>query len=205
MRSLRSRILLAVLAATIFSSSAWATPVVRITWDECGGCSLISAAPASSLTARISIEAGEEGVSSYGVSVQFDDDLVLASTNPSDLGLYPEEFLPPAFSFSLSPGVEGVGTGTVLTFEAATFGAGAANTSFDIGIIHFVVASPKIDGIDVGGGLFNVGIDGLFDTNGGDLAGAAGYQGASVIPEPGTIALLLPGIAGLIAGRRRRA
>jgi hypothetical protein len=133
------------------------------------------------------------------VSIEFDSDLDFISAT---------ELLPAAFSFNLSPGIDGssessVATpGRVLTFEAATFGTGAANATFLAGTISFLVVAPLTDGPDITAGLFNVGIDGIFDSQGFDVETV--FNSAAVTPEPGTLLLLGAGIAALTGTRRNR-
>jgi hypothetical protein len=202
-----SRLALGLLGASLVAANASATPAVRITWDECGGCTTISASAGASLTARVSIEAGAAGISSYGVSVRFDDDLVLASVDPSDVGRYPEELLPAGFQLNLGSGIDGIdaSTSTILTFEAATLDNGPTNTAFDVGIVHFVVADPKRDGTDLIAGLFNAGIDDLFANDGGELSSATTFEGAAVIPEPDAFAQLILAFGALVGIRAHRA
>jgi hypothetical protein len=176
---------------------ARALAIVELVFSE-SGSDAIEAAPGDTITAELHITAGAEGISSYGISVAFDADLDFLSAT---------ELLPAAYSFNLNAGIDGseesdgATLGRVLTFEAATFGAGAANATFLAGTISFLVAAPLQDGPDLTAGLFNVGIDGMFDSDG--LVVEAVFGSASVVPEPGTMLLLGAGLAALVAGARR--
>ncbi len=148
---------------------------------------------------------GTKGISSYSISLEFDTDLV------DELKLISAtELLPAGFTFNITTGVasstdsSGAAKGDVLSYEAATFGLGpTAATAFAIGTVEFqTTANVATDGLDVFSGLFNVGIDGLFDNAG--LPETATFNSASVnIPEPATSLLLAAGLAALAARRRR--
>lgn len=175
---------------------ARALGIVEIVFTESGSSDIV-AGPGDTITAEIRITAGAEGISSYGVSIAFDSDLDFVSAT---------ELLPSAYTFNLSAGIDGSEEsdpstlGRVLTFEAGTFGPGAVSETFLAGTITFLVVAPLTDGPDLAAGLFNAGIDGIFDSNGGVVEAAFGS--ASVTPEPGTVALLGAGLAAL--ARRRR-
>jgi hypothetical protein len=186
---------LGLLGALLLASSASATAIVEVIWEETGAAEA-GALNGLPLTAQIFVTADAAGISSYGISLRFDDDIVLAATPP-------EEQLPTGFQFNLSAGVGGTNADTVLTFEAATFGNGPVNERFLIGVVHFIANDVKDDGIDAIAGLFNTGIDDVFD-NAGASAGVE-FIGAQVVPEPGTLLLLAAGLSGLVAGRRRNA
>jgi hypothetical protein len=198
MRKCVWRSALGMLGPLLLALEVSATPVVEIVWIEPAPDSVDKLlAPDDLVTGEIRIAADGDGVSSYGVSLRFDDDLTFESA---------EELLPGAFDFNLGPGIAGSTADTVLTFEAATFGPGASNASFVAGRVVFRASAPKDDGIDVVPGFFNAGIDGLFSSAGDDLGSSVEFHGASVqlVPEVGTLALLVPGIAGLaMMGRRR--
>jgi len=155
----------------------------------------------ATLTAEIRITSGPEGVSAYAISLVFDADLgdeldVLEAT----------EWLPLGFSFSFTPGVtriqesSAVRPGQILTFEAATLGFGPASATFAIGqIVLRATSALSADGPDLVLGLWNAGVDGLFDNAGNDLGAAARFGSAAVVPlpEPGSAALLALGLAAL--------
>lgn len=176
---------------------ARALGIVEIVFTESGSNAIV-AAPGDIVTAEVHVTAGAEGISSYGISIQFDSDLDFISAT---------ELLPAAFSFNLNAGVDGsdesngATPGHVLTFEAATFGTGAVGATFLAGTISFRVVAPLSDGADIGAGLFNDGIDGVFDSSGYVVETVFGS--AEVTPEPGTVLLLGAGLAAL-AGRRNR-
>ncbi len=188
----------AVLCMGAMPLDARALGIVEIVFTE-SGTDAIVAAPGQTITAEIRITADANGISSYGVSVEFNGDLDFLSAT---------ELLPAAFSFNLSAGVDGssessVATpGRVLTFEAATFGVGAVNVSFLAGTISFRVVAPLNNGPDITTGLYNAGIDGIFDSEGLELE--TEFRSAAVTPEPGTVLLLGAGIAALTGGRRNR-
>ncbi len=179
---------------------AAAVPILEIVFLE-SGASVIDAGPGEIVTAEIRLTADGAGISSYGVSVAFDEEVDLVDAT---------ELLPAGFTFNLSVGVEGSnesepGTiGQVLTFEAGTFGAGPVNSTFAIGRITFEVVAALDDGNDLAAFPFNTGIDGLFDNESVALVEFSPGS-ASVVPEPGTLSLLLVGVTALAASRRRRA
>jgi MYXO-CTERM domain-containing protein len=193
---------LAAIALLAIASTASATPVVQVVWQETGTSSAMVAA-GTPLTADIMITPDTPGISSYGVSLKFDDDLTLASAPPACCELK----LPSGFQFNVSSNVtvnvNPSGGGEVLTFNAATLANGPTNGTFLAGVVHFVASNPRNNGIDVMPGFFNTGIDDMFD-NAGKEADPE-FIGASVsMPEPTTALLLLPGLAGLAALRRRK-
>jgi hypothetical protein len=186
---------LAAIALLAIASTASATAIVQVVWQETGTPSA-AVGTGTPLTAEIFITPDATGISSYGVSIQFDDDLTLAAAAP-------EEKLPSGFQFNLTPGVQGTTANSVLTFEAGTFAAGPTTGPFLAGVVHFVASDPKDDGIDVTPGFFNTGIDAMFNNAGGQAS--VQFVGASVaVPEPTTALLLVPGLAGLAALRRRK-
>jgi hypothetical protein len=189
-----------VFALGVAPGMAAAVPILEIVFLE-SGTSVIEAGPGEIVTAEIRLTADAAGISSYGVSVAFDEELDLVDTT---------ELLPAGFTFNLSVGVEGSNesepgtTGQVLTFESGTFGVGPVNATFAIGRIRFEVVAALDDGNDLAAFPFNPGIDGLFDNESVALV-EFGPGSASVVPEPGTLGLLLVGMTALAASRRRRA
>jgi len=210
MRNGRLRILGLVLPA-LLATSAGATPIAELVFVASSGAgapgtSTIQAEPGDLLTAEIRVTAGPEGVSAYGISLEFDvdlgDELDVVSVT---------ELLPPGFSFSFTPGVariqESAATrpGRVLTFEGATLGLGPANRTFVIGeLVLRVTDALATDGADLVLGLWNPGVDGLFDNAGADLAPSASFGSASIValPEPASALLVALGLAALARLRR---
>ncbi len=159
-------------------------------------------------TATLWMTADALGVSSYSVSVLFDNTELVLDGSPAAT-----EFLPAGFAFNFTIGVasesDGITpnspAGRVNSFEAATFGPGPVSSLFPIGTIKFKVLSIVNDGSpDVSIGLFNAGVDGISDSVGGDLAPTAIYTAGRVVPEPGSVALLLAGTGALSLRRRNR-
>jgi hypothetical protein len=218
-RILRQQALgLALLAAAVTGQPvvALATPIVDVVFiattgaGTVGGAS-IDAVPGDVLIAELRISADAEGVSSYGVSLAYDLDL----RNELDV-LSVSELTPAGFAFSFTPGVVALveestanRSGRILTFEAVTLGLGPASQTFAVGRIELLVgAAVASDGFDLEMGLFNPGVDGLFDNDGDDLAPFAVFGSASVnlVPEPGTALLLGLGVIAFSvrsAGLRR--
>ena len=160
-------------------------------------------------TATLWMTADPAGVSSYSVSVLFDNTELMLDGSPAAT-----EFLPVGFTFNFTAGVASESNGitpnspagSVNSFEAATFGPGPVSSLFPIGTIKFKVLSIVNDGSpDVSIGLFNAGADGISDSVGGDLAPTAIYVAGRVVPEPSSIALLLAGMGTLSLRRRDRA
>lgn len=162
-----------------------------------------AADPGESFPVDIVFEVGPSGLSSYGVSVQFDTfELDLLGATPA------LELLPPDFDFNLTQGVAGVfediggGLGQVSTFEAATLGMGPAESNFIVGTIDFAVATALDDGLpNIIPGLFNTGIDGFFDNAGRSVEPV--FEPGSVVPEPSSIALMVLGCIGVVRRKGR--
>jgi hypothetical protein len=122
------------------------------------------AAVGQSITVDLVMGVGAEGVSSYGLSVNFDK--VELSLNGAPAAT---ELLPTGFTYNLNSGAnsESQPLGQIRTFEAATLGNGPTNTIFVIGSITLTAGLPVIDAAaDVTLGFFNIGVDGLFDNAG---------------------------------------
>ena len=140
------------------------------------------------------------GLSSYGVSVQFKNAKLTLNGVPVTSAA--TEPLPVGYSFNISPGVSGAandiggGIGNVLTFEAATFGLGPSAGTFTAGLISFKVSGPPaLGGVDITPGLFNTGVDGLFDNSSAALSSVVFNSGSlSVVPESTGIGVTFAGL-----------
>ena len=153
------------------------------------------------------VTADADGLSSYGISALFDNAELTLNGVPDAAAA--TELLPSGFTFNFGPGVSSASQalGQVYTFEAATFGSGPVSSSFVIGSISFKATAPLTDGLlDVTPGLFNVGVDGIFDNASGDKGPTATFAGGkvNVVPEPASAALLAGGMAMMLGLRRRR-
>lgn len=186
------------------AAAAVGTPLIEIIFP---GTQMneIAVTPGSTVTAQVRITAGPEGLSSYGVSLRFDNDLDFLLAN---------EFLPAGLGFSnLTAGFEvisessGQVPGQIQSCEAVTFGAGVVDASFVACEIEFRAnANLADDGEDIFVGLFATGVDGLFASDGSDLAGGAVFANASVhpVPEPSAEFAVLAVAAALAVQRRWR-
>jgi len=188
---------LAGIALLAIASTASAA-TVQVVWQETGTSS-VAAAAGTPLTAEILITPDAAGISSYGVSIQFDtNDLMLAATAP-------ERELPPGFQSNLFTPFPTITGNQISTFDAETLQNGPTSGTFLAGLVHFVVTNPTNDGMDdVTAGFFKTGVDGMFDNAGSAVSPQ--FSGATVVPvpEPTTALLLVPGLAGLAALRRRK-
>jgi len=232
MRTLALALAVSMAALFGFASSASADATIDLIWgsttntDPAGlaglGTTAITAAAGDHVGLEIYITAGTEGLSSYGISLAFDDQVQVLHP-PTEYGLkatvtctpFPACFFDSPTMTPFTPGVSSVipappgGTGFVYTFEAGTLGNGLLDTfgPFKIGEVWFQVQSTvATDGQDIASGFFNVGADGAYDNASQPVTMIFG--GAAVdafAPEPGTTALLGLGLLGLtLAGRRNR-
>lgn len=178
-------------------------PRVEIVFPA-NGMSEIAAPPGTLLTAQVWITVGAEGLSSYAVSLRFDDDLDLVAA---------DELLPLGFDFHLSDGFEVVTEshdpelGQIQSCEAATLGSGVADASILACQIRFLTTgSLADDGVDIFVEVAAAGVDGLFAGNGSDLGGAAVFANGAVhpVPEPSLAWMTATGVLTLVLGRRPR-
>lgn len=162
----------------------------------------------------IELETSADSLSSYAVSVRFDNlELTLngdaVENNPSvvDLG----NSLEPDTSgvlFQTNDRTGGAAAGTddgqVRVFEAGTFGTGPAGLRrWVVGTIPFKVLSPVTDGfLDIRPGLFS-GLDGFFDNDGNEVVPTFAGAQVTLVPEPQSSALVLVALCALAAAGRR--
>ncbi|MFP6624269.1 MAG: PEP-CTERM sorting domain-containing protein, partial [Myxococcota bacterium] len=123
------------------------------------------------------------------------------------------ELLTAPFAFNFTVGCQsaqestGSQAGNVLTCEAATFGAGPSLTTVDIiDLVFLVTANVATDGSDIETGLFNTGIDGVFDNGASALSVIPifGQAAVNLLPEPGTGLLAGLGLLGCALRSRKR-
>jgi hypothetical protein len=151
-------------------------------------------------TAGLVMTVGPGGVSSYGISILFDNTELSLVGAPASTELQP---LPGGINITAGVALESQALGQVYTFEAATLGLGPVSTSFTIGTINFTATALVNDGLpDITLGFYNAGIDGMFDNAG--FAVVPVFANASVVPEPSTAALLLCGTLASWMLRRGR-
>jgi hypothetical protein len=208
MRTLASLIAVAFVSFMALGASA---ATVDILWQS-NGTPTDSALPSDTVTASIFLDVTADGGSTgYGVSLQFNPAQLQViggdCVSPACAGTGgTTETLPAGFFFNLDTGVSAVnnGAGQVLTYEAAAFSAVNPGGPFLIGTVTFHVAGAG--NAVVQSGLFNAGIDGIltpsFPTGGTPTTFNSAFL--TIVPEPGTAALLGLGLMGLgFAGRRR--
>lgn len=201
---------LGVLAGVLTAPAGLAQLLISIDMDTsaAGVQSTRSAVPGDIFDAAIifDLSAQPAGLSSYGVSMQFNNtELQLngspaATANPS---------LPSGLTrFTLTGvGAEsndvGGGLGQVSNFEAGTLGLGPTSGTFSAGTVSFKVLSPiTVAGTDITVGLFASGFDGLADNSNVTISSVT-FNGGSVVPEPSTYAGVAAGVlVGWAAFRR---
>jgi hypothetical protein len=169
------------------------------------GSNTISAAPGDRLTAIVRVYADSAGVSVYGLSLRFDEDLgdelTLVSAN---------ELLNPPFDFNLTQGCAstqestGAQPGEVLFCEAGTFDSGPPppTTVEIIEVVLQATANVASDGPDLEAGFFHA-ADGMSDNADKPVSPAFGDATVNLLPEP----LIGPPISVvlIVALSRRRA
>jgi hypothetical protein len=120
-----------------------------------------AASTGETFTAGIVINVDSNGVSSYGISLMFDNIELMLNGSPAST-----ELLPVGLT-NLTAGVLLESLGSISTFEAVTILPGPVNTNFLIGTIAFRVRTPTNDSLpDLTPGFFNTGVDGFYDNAG---------------------------------------
>jgi hypothetical protein len=189
-------------ALLLFTGTAHALPLVQLRID--GGDPPVAIEAGQPFTVEIRLVSGPRGISSYGVSFLFDGEGLDAFDVVSV-----DELLPPGFGANLTSGVEAVEEsqlgvpGRVKTCEAVTFGAGPVGVGFAACRVQ-LVSTGATGTFTIEAGLFNLGIDGVFDNEGVDSSASLQTATAvvNVVPEPGAALLVAIGLLGL---RLRRA
>jgi len=93
-------------------------------------------------------------------------------------------------------------TGMAYTVGTVT---ATAPARYRVAQVFFSVNVALTDGFDVFSGLFNTGVDGIYNGVGGATINDFGNASVNLIPEPSTVSLLGLGLVGLVlAGRRSR-
>jgi hypothetical protein len=184
-------------------TSGWAAVSFSVDMDlgTAGIQNTRAASPGDIFSVGLVLSVDAAGVSSYGVSVNFDNTELSLNGSPAST-----ELLPAGLTFNITPGVasESQPLGQVRTFEAATFGLGPVSTSFTVGTISYKALVPVSDGLaDVSLGFFNTGIDGYFDNAGNPVVPTFNPGYLVVVPEPSIMALLFGGTLSLWLARRR--
>jgi len=223
MRKVFSVALMAAMVCLVgMTRDAGATVTISLVWSGTTGVgvtggNVIDANPGDVLSLDLVLTHDEAtGVSSHGISVNFDSDLgdelnlldaaawsglsymlVMATANYAPLGA------------GVGPNIESsmVAGGQIGTYESATTATqGIPIGTYVIGTARFLVtANVATDLDDLFTGLFRVGDDGLFNGAGLPTVNVFGTGAVNLVPEPGTASLLGLGLVGLVlAGRRSR-
>ncbi len=176
------------------AAAAQANAIVDLIWSfNSGGgpigTSVTTASPGDQLTLEVYLTT----TGSSGYSISFTNDSELTVTNA---------FNTPDAAFAFPVGPTSIGGNNVDSLgAAATVPALAGN--YLMGSIDFTVVGPVLnDGDDVFSGLFNA-ADGISDSSGNPDIQLT-FNGAQVVPEPGTLALVGGGVLALAWRGRRR-
>jgi len=183
-----------IAAVLIYTVSTSAQVTIWVDMDPLtpGVQDTLNAAAGQTFSADVGITVGAAGVSSYSISAQLDttelslNGVTPAANNPA---------LPGGLSSFFGAPTWNIASGSVHSFNGATLGSGPVSTSFVIGSIDLKVATPVSDGLpDVTPGLFNLGIDGLFN-NAGSAEAPVFLSGFVAVPEPMATALFMAAVA----------
>jgi hypothetical protein len=190
------------------------------------GTSSVTLAPSAvaTLTLDMRIVVDSAGLSSAFLSLDFDTDLLneldfVSFEELSWTGVMMTTMATPTlqpFAIGLQGSQESTGAqiGYLYTFDQATISttSDCCPVSTTLAFARVVFTTNHVqngdDGPDIFSGLFNIGVDGIFNQAGGNIGGTTTYGTARVnqIPEPSTLGLLGLGLSALVvAGRRRRA
>jgi hypothetical protein len=179
-----------------------------------------SATATLTLDIRIAVDGG--GLSSAFLSLEFDRDLqdelnILSFAELTWTGaMMSPSGLPKLEPFALGVATqESTGTqmGKLYTFDVTTISTASdccpVNTTIAFGRVVFTTnhLGFPLDDIDIFSGLFNVGIDGMFNQAGVSIGHTTAFGTARIhqIPEPGAACLLGLGLACMAAACRRQA
>jgi len=189
------RIALVVAASAIGTS--WAlpaatTPIVEMIYEPDGNASFLQVHAGQPFQLSLRIEGGPEGLSAYGISVEFD----VEGNNVLDV-VSTLEHLPASFTSNESVGVDGVEesgpgvAGHVFKCEAAGPGPQTTIYGFFACRIDFQGGLSFSEITQVRPGLFSPG-DRLLDRDGNDISDAAIFSPmvVQVLAEPGTLGFL---------------
>ncbi len=214
MRTLRTRVaMLAALVVTLgVAGTASANSIVG-TWISTSGAgvgvgtdNLTGVAIGDTAVLRIRVNASAAGVNAVGVTFSY---------SVGVLGGAAEARCPADPGFNLAAGLCGTNFGGLLTTNSNAVNAGGLiggiqtdgvppggqNTAFTFAHMTFTAV-----GVGTTGALFyRPGIDGIVDTSSNFVLAPLGPASITVVPEPGTIALVAIGLGALaFVGRRRQ-
>jgi hypothetical protein len=179
-----------------------------------------SAVATLTLDIRIAVDAG--GLSSAFLSLEFDTDLKdeLNYVSFEELTWTGATFMmtmatvTPTLS-PLSAGLlvtqestYGGQEGKLYTFDTSTTDTASTccpvSTTVAFGRVIFTTTHNSDGEPDVFSGLFNPGVDAIFNRAGTNIGGSVTFGTATVIPEPSTLGLLGLGLSALVVAGRRR-
>jgi hypothetical protein len=191
-----------VVALVGFAGAASASGTVDLIWRSSGTDTVTGVDTSSSITADVVLTAGDGGISSAGLSIDYSDALAAGSITLVSFVCTADGTF---FQFCLSNGVDS--GSQINTMSVGTFGDGLTDgNSVSMGNVTFhKQANP--DGTFVFPVGILVGTDGMFNSAGEDIGPDSIYNPAFLVnvPEPGAISMLVMGLSGvLLAGRGRR-